>query len=129
MLLVCEQARGETLQSRCAAHDPHDSTEEGLRLHEGLVPRFFLFRTILSRKPELYPFVRTGIGCRNWFQFRNAKIRLAAADFKPAGVDPQTPSLKAEFDSTLYNDLSGAGIFDVVSKASHPRALPARRKR
>jgi TolB protein len=54
----------------------------------------------------------------------NAKIRIAAADFKPVGADPQTPSLKAEFDSTLYNDLASAGIFDVVSKSFVPPSIP-----
>jgi TolB protein len=54
----------------------------------------------------------------------NAKIRIAAADFKPVGTDPQTPSLKATFDSTLYNDLSNAGIFDVVSKSFAPPGAP-----
>jgi TolB protein len=54
----------------------------------------------------------------------NAKIRIAVADFKPVGADPQTPSLKAEFDSTLYNDLSNAGIFEVVSKSFAPAGTP-----
>ena len=52
------------------------------------------------------------------------KIRLAAADFKPAGGDPQLPPLKAVFDSTLFNDLSNAGIFDMVSKSLAPQATP-----
>jgi TolB protein len=54
----------------------------------------------------------------------NQKIRLAAADFKPVGSDPQTTPLKAIFDSTLYNDLSSAGIFDMVSKSLAPQATP-----
>lgn len=54
----------------------------------------------------------------------NAKIRIAVADFKPVGADPQTPSLKAEFDSTLYNDLGNAGIFEVVSKSFAPAGMP-----
>lgn len=54
----------------------------------------------------------------------NAKIRIAAADFKPVGEDPQTPSLKAEFDSTLYSDLGNAGIFDLVSKNFAPTGTP-----
>jgi TolB protein len=54
----------------------------------------------------------------------NAKIRLAAADFKPVGSDPQTPALKAVFDATLFNDLSNAGIFDMVSKSFAPQAEP-----
>lgn len=54
----------------------------------------------------------------------NQRIRLAAADFKPVGNDPQTPVLKAVFDSTLYNDLQNAGIFDMVSKSLAPQAMP-----
>lgn len=52
------------------------------------------------------------------------RIRVAAADFKPASGDPQTPSLKATFDGTLYNDLLHAGVFDVVSKSMIPQATP-----
>jgi len=54
----------------------------------------------------------------------NERIRLAAADFKPVGSDPETVPLKAIFDSTLYNDLSNAGIFDMVSKSLAPQAMP-----
>jgi TolB protein len=54
----------------------------------------------------------------------NQHIRLAAADFKPVGSDPQTPVLKNVFDTTLYNDLSNAGIFDMVSKSLAPQAMP-----
>jgi TolB protein len=54
----------------------------------------------------------------------NERIRLAAADFKPVGSDPGTVPLKAVFDSTLYNDLSNAGIFDMVSKSLAPQAMP-----
>ncbi len=52
------------------------------------------------------------------------KIRLAAADFKAASSDPQTPGLKTTFDTTLFNDLSDAGIFDMVSKSLAPTATP-----
>ena len=62
--------------------------------------------------------VRTGSG------LSDQKIRLAAADFKPLGSDPQTPSLKASFDATLFNDLSNAGVFDMVSKSMIPPASP-----
>ena len=51
-------------------------------------------------------------------------IRLAAADFKPVGSDPQTPVLKNVFDTTLFNDLTNAGIFDMVSKSMAPQAMP-----
>jgi TolB protein len=54
----------------------------------------------------------------------NERIRLAAADFKASSNDPQTPALKAAFDATLFNDLSSAGIFDLVSKSMAPPAMP-----
>src|ERR1700761_3715507 len=54
-----------------------------------------------------------------------ARIRLAAADFNPASADPQTPALKTTFDTTLYNDLNNAGIFDMVSKSMAPPLMPA----
>jgi TolB protein len=54
----------------------------------------------------------------------NERIRLAAADFKAGSNDPQTPALKAAFDATLFNDLSSAGIFDLVSKSMAPPAMP-----
>ncbi len=54
----------------------------------------------------------------------NDRIRIAAADFKPVGADPQTPALKSAFDATLYNDLANAGIFDLVSKSMIPQAAP-----
>ena len=52
------------------------------------------------------------------------RIRLAVADFKPASPDPQTPALKNTFDTTLYRDLSSAGIFDMVSKSMAPTVAP-----
>ncbi len=54
----------------------------------------------------------------------NTRIRLAAADFKAADADPQTPPLKATFDATLYGDLENAGIFDMVSKSLSPQSMP-----
>jgi TolB protein len=54
----------------------------------------------------------------------NDRIRIAAADFKPGGTDPQTPALKAAFDATLFSDLGYAGIFDLVSKSMAPQGAP-----
>lgn len=54
----------------------------------------------------------------------NQRISLAAADFKPVGVDPLTPALKTVFDSTLYSDLDRAGIFRMVSKSMQPKGTP-----
>jgi len=53
-----------------------------------------------------------------------ARLRVAAADFKPVGSDPQAPALKAVFDATLYSDLGNAGIFDLVSKSLSPQSMP-----
>ncbi|HEX4322389.1 MAG TPA: Tol-Pal system beta propeller repeat protein TolB [Acidobacteriaceae bacterium] len=63
--------------------------------------------------------VHTGIGLPT-----NQHIRLAAADFKPVGNDPQTPQLKTVFDATLFNDLTNAGVFDMVSKSMIPTGTP-----
>ncbi len=52
------------------------------------------------------------------------RIRLAAASFKPTTTDPQTDPLKTVFDNTFYNDLSNAGIFDMVSKSMAPPLMP-----
>ncbi len=51
-------------------------------------------------------------------------VRIAVADFKPLSSDPQTSSLKATFDTTLYADLANAGIFDIVSKSLLPQSTP-----
>lgn len=61
-------------------------------------------------------FAGTGMG--------NQRIRLAAADVKPVGSDPQTPQLKTVFDATLFNDLSNCGVLDMVSKSMNPLATP-----
>ncbi len=72
-------------------------------------PLLFLLASLISIPMMAQDWVQTGSG------LGNAKIRIAAADFKPVGGDPQTPALKATFDATLYSDLGNAGIFDLVS--------------
>ena len=52
------------------------------------------------------------------------RIRVAAAGFKPGSADPQSSDLKQVFDTTLYSDLSNAGIFDMVSKSMAPQSQP-----
>ena len=52
------------------------------------------------------------------------RLRLAAANFKPAGADASTPELVRTFDATLSADLANAGIFDLVSKSMDPQASP-----
>src|ERR1035437_7508623 len=86
-----------------------------------------------SRTLPLFVLVLTGfaasqLSAQDWVHtgtnLGNDRIRIAAADFKPVGDDPQTPALKAAFDATLYSDLSNAGIFDLVSKSMAPQATP-----
>ncbi len=48
------------------------------------------------------------------------KVRLAAADFKTSTQDSKNADLLKTFNDTLWNDLSNAGIFDMVSKSFYP---------
>ncbi len=52
------------------------------------------------------------------------RIRIAVADFKPATEDPATATDKHAFDTTLFADLTNAGIFDIVSKSLAPQVTP-----
>jgi TolB protein len=53
-----------------------------------------------------------------------SNVRIAVADFKAAGADPQIEALKRTFDTTLFADLANAGIFDIVSKSLLPQSTP-----
>ena len=90
-----------------------------MKTHFRIFPCFFSIALCLGL-PQLraQDWVHTGTN------LGNARIRIAAADFKPGGDDPETPALKAAFDSTLYSDLANAGIFDLVSKSLAPQATP-----
>ena len=81
-------------------------------------PVLLLLAATASLPTFAQDWVHTGSG------LGNAPIRLAAADFKLVGADPQTPALKATFDSTLFNDLQNSGIFTMVSKSLAPQASP-----
>jgi len=74
--------------------------------------------SLFSCPASAQDWVRTGTN------LSNDRIRIAAAEFKPVGEDPQTPALKAVFDATFFNDLANAGIFDLVSKSMAPQAAP-----
>ena len=78
-----------------------------------------LLLTLAGLRATAQDWVRTGTN------LGAARIRLAAADFNPSSADLQTPALKTTFDSTLYNDLNNAGIFDMVSKSMAPPLTPA----
>ena len=76
----------------------------------------------------LISFLAPQLNAQDWVRtgtnLSNDRIRIAAADVKPVGDDPQTPALKTAFDFTLYGDLANAGIFDLVSKSLAPQAAP-----
>jgi TolB protein len=58
--------------------------------------------------------IRTGTGVGG------EKIRLAVPDFKIVSADPQSAPLDKTFNAVLFNDLSQAGIFEMVSKSFYP---------
>jgi TolB protein len=91
-----------------------------LRSFPRLLASNFLLISLFSYATSLsaQDWVRTGSG------LSDKRIRIAAADMKPVGSDPQTPILKSTFDATLYNDLSNAGVFDLVSKSMLPKETP-----
>jgi TolB protein len=73
-----------------------------------------LFSISLSAQND---WIRTGTG------LGVEKVRLADADFKLLSAG-NTPELTKVFNETLWNDLSNAGIFDLVSKSFYPIAQP-----
>jgi len=90
-----------------------------MKIHSRLYPLFaLLLASLAASQLPAQDWVHTGTN------LGSDRIRIAAADFKPVGGDPQTPALKAAFDSTLYSDLGNAGIFDLVSKSMAPQSTP-----
>src|SRR5207253_9051402 len=62
--------------------------------------------------------IRTGTG------LGVEKVRIAVPDFKTTSQDPTNADLLRAFNTTLFNDLTYAGIFDVVSKSFYPLNVP-----
>jgi TolB protein len=62
--------------------------------------------------------IRTGTG------LGVEKIRLASPDFKMVTSDSGTQNLAMTFNTTLWNDLQAAGIFDMVSRSFYPLSVP-----
>jgi len=88
----------------------------------------FRSRCLLSAFVFLASLIGLRCGAQDWVRtgshLDSRPIRLAVADFKPVGNDPETPALKTVFDAVLFNDLNNAGIFDMVSKSLAPQAVP-----
>src|SRR5271166_5125733 len=87
-----------------------------------MIKRFaaILFALLLfaSSNTLAQDWIRTGTG------LGVEKIRLAVPDFKLVANDTGTPDLAATFNTTLWNDLQFAGIFDMVSKSFYPMSVP-----
>ena len=62
--------------------------------------------------------IRTGTG------LGVEKVRIAVPDFKASTQDAGNTELLQTFNTTLFNDLTYAGIFDVVSKSFYPLQVP-----
>jgi TolB protein len=103
----------------CTWKDHLEGPIKSMKTHLRILPRFvFLLLCLAAIQLPAQDWVHTGTN------LGADRIRIAAADFKPLGGDPQTPALKATFDATLYSDLANAGIFDLVSKSLAPQATP-----
>ncbi|MGA1999460.1 MAG: Tol-Pal system beta propeller repeat protein TolB [Terriglobales bacterium] len=83
-----------------------------------IVPAFLAILLLTSVSFAQNDWIRTGTG------LGVEKVRLAAPDFKQTSADPASGQLLKAFDDTLWNDLSQAGIFDVVSKSFYPLQVP-----
>ena len=77
---------------------------------------------------------RSALSAQDWIRTGTGlgveKIRLAVPDFKAATTDTGTQNLATTFNTTLWNDLQNAGIFDMVSRSFYPTVrFPARRRK
>src|SRR5271166_3099030 len=79
---------------------------------------FFALLLLTSSTLYAQDWIRTGTG------LGVEKIRLAVPDFKLVANDPQTQALASTFNTTLWNDLQFAGIFEMVSKSFYPVSVP-----
>jgi TolB protein len=85
-------------------------------LQRTLVALVVLALSILAPAQEDWIRTGTGLGVE--------KVRIAVPDFKAASNDAANAELLKTFNDTLFNDLTYAGIFDVVSKSFYPLQVP-----
>lgn len=76
--------------------------------------RWILFVICLASSAWAQDWIRTGTG------LGVERVRLAAADFASSTQDAKNTDLLKVFNTTLWNDLDNAGIFDMVSKSFYP---------
>ena len=73
-----------------------------------------LFCLAITRKVPAQDWIKSGTG------LGVERIRIAVPEFKAANQDPRNSELLRTFNDTLWNDLTNAGIFDMVSKSFYP---------
>jgi TolB protein len=85
-------------------------------MHKRFLLALILAFTTLAGAQEDWIRTGTGLGVE--------KVRIAVPDFKATSNDAANPELLKTFNETLFNDLTYAGIFDVVSKSFYPLQVP-----
>src|SRR5438094_6116346 len=87
----------------------------------------FLLPVLALALPGVLLSLRPGRG-QDWLETginRGAPmVRLAVAEFPAQSPDPRWVNLTQEFNHTLGNDLSNAGIFEMISKSNFPLKIP-----
>lgn len=73
---------------------------------------FFSF--VISSDLLAQDWIKTGTG------LGVERIRIAVPEFKASSPDPRNSELLRTFNDTLWNDLTNAGFFDMVSKSFYP---------
>jgi TolB protein len=82
-------------------------------------PTFLLLFVLLATITlSAQDWIRTGTG------LGVEKIRIAVPDFKTTTTDTGTQNLAMTFNTTLWNDLENAGIFEMVSRSFYPLTVP-----
>jgi len=70
--------------------------------------------------------IAPALQAQDWFHLETSsgaeRLRIAVADFKP--LTPDAAAYKQTFDTTLFADLTAAGLFDIVSKDMAPQTTP-----
>lgn len=98
-----------------------------LRFSSPLSSRTIRTRISLASLLFLF-FASTSLLAQDWFKTETSsggdRLRVAAADFQAQAATAEAAPLKQVFDTTLFSDLTAAGIFDVVSKSMLPQQTP-----
>lgn len=93
--------------------------------------RFAQLRRRLSRAAFVATLLAASlpIAAQDWIRTGTGlgvdKLRLAAPEFKASTTDPRNLDLVQTFNTTLWNDLATAGLFEMVSKSFYPLEIPS----